>query len=178
MKETLIILLILMLPTCCLGIENEKRIFTTCEVQKEAYVRIEPYNSKGKGILKSQPTSFKIDEKPTGETYSLVLEERNNEKFINLYYKSKLSPHFNWDTKSLENIDGTKFLIIANDDDPQNLVLKTVSTKFNLEQTYYFNLDKKGNGFMSMVSTRYNSFLDSINSQYLIFCTCKGFNQK
>ena len=173
MKERLIILLILILPLSCFGNENTKRTFTTCEVQKAAYVSIEPYNSKGKGILKSKSTSFKIDNS-TGETYSLVLEKRNNEEFINLYYESKLSPHFNWDTKSLENIDGTELIIIANDDNPQNLVLKTVSTKFNLEQTYYFNLDKKGNGFMSMVSTRWNSFLDSINSQYLIFCTCKG----
>ena len=174
MKRILILLLIQILPTYCLGSENKKLPYTYCEVQKTAYVRIEPYNSKGKGILKSQPTNFTIDEKPTGETYSLVLEKRNNQRFINLYYKSKVNPSFNWDTKSLENTDGTKFLIIDNDDDPQNLVLKTVCTKFNNEQTYYFNLDKKGNGFMSMVSTRWNSFLDSINSQYLIFCTCKG----
>lgn len=165
-----------MLPTYCLGKENEKLTYTICEVQKGSYVHIEPYNSKGKGILKSQPTSFKIDEKPTGETYSLVLEERNNEKFINLYYKSKVFPNLNWDAKNVEKTDGTKLYFI--NDDPQNLVLKTFSTKFSQEQTYYFNLDDKGNGFMSMVNMRWNSFLDSINGQSLIFCTCKGFSQR
>jgi len=173
MKKILILLLIQILPTYCWGNENKKLTYTICEVQKAAYVHIEPYNSKGKDILKSQPTNFKIDEKPTGESYSLILEKRNNEEFINLYYKSKAFPNFNWDAKSIEKTDGTKIIFI--NDDPQNLVLKTFSTKFSQEQTYYFNLDDKGNGFMSMVNMRWNSFLDSINGQSLIFCICKGF---
>ncbi|NDA89743.1 MAG: hypothetical protein EBY20_02370 [Alphaproteobacteria bacterium] len=171
-RKILILLLFQILPSYCLGSENEKLTYTICEVQKIAYVHIEPYNSKYKGVLKSNPTNFQIDEKPTGETYSLVLEERNNEKFINLYYKSKKNPDLNWDVKNIEKADGTKILFM--NDDPQNLVLKTFSIKFSQEQTYYFNLDNKGNGFMSMINMRWNSFLDSINGQSLYFCTCKG----
>lgn len=90
----------------------------------------------------------------------------------NLYYKSKKNPDLNWDVKNIEKADGTKILFM--NDDPQNLVLKTFSIKFSQEQTYYFNLNNKGNGFMSMINMRWNSFLDSINGQSLYFCTCKG----
>ena len=121
MKKILILLLIQILPIYCLGSKNEKRIVTTCEVQKIVYVHIEPYDSKGKGIFKSQPTSFKIDEKPTGELYSLVLEERNDKKFINIYYESKKHPGFNWNMNEDVNTKNGEFTILSKD--PKNLVL-------------------------------------------------------
>ncbi len=174
MKKILILLLIQILPIYCLANKKEKRIITTCEVQKTIYFHIEPYDFKHKDIIKSEPTSFKIDEKPTAETYSLVLEKENDKKSLNLYYESKKTPFFNWNMIEEVNTKNGEFTIF--NEDAKNLVLNIFYNGFQ-QQTYYFNLNNKLDGFMSMVNTRWNSLLDSYNNQYLIFCTCKGFTQ-
>lgn len=170
MKKILILILFQTLHITSFA-DNKVEIVTTCEVQKVAYVHIEPSNSQYKGLFKSVPTSFSFEEKQNGETYSLVVETKDNKEFINLYYKSQNK--FNWDWNMLDIIKTDDLKVIFLNKDTQNLVLKTISPKFNQEQVYYFNLDHKGNGFMSMVNTRWNSFADLINNQSLFFCVCK-----
>lgn len=160
-NKIFILVVIQILPTYCLGIESEKYTFTTCEVQKGAYVHIDEDHGTYKEIIK--PTNFKVIKQATGETYSLVIEN----DIINLYYKGK---DFSWNTKDKEENNEVKFIYKNN---LPNLVFKIISSKFYYEQTYYFNLDAKGNGFMSMINVRYNNPFG--NNQSLFFCTCKGF---
>ncbi len=170
MKKILILILFQTLHITSFA-DNKVEVITTCEVQKVAYVHIEPYNSQYKDVFKSVPTSFSFEEKQNGETYSLVVETKDNEEFINLYYKPQNK--FNWEWNMLDIVKTDAVKVIFLNKDLHNLVLKTISPKFNQEQLYYFNLDHKGNGFMSMVNTRWNSFADLINNQSLFFCTCK-----
>lgn len=170
-KKILLLILLQVLPISSFA-DNKVEVVTICEVQKSAYVQIEPYNSKYKGLFKPRPTSFSFTEKPNGETYSLVLETTDDEEFINLYYKSKTNPALNWNMQDVIQSDNIKIIFLNKD--PQNLVLKSISPKYNQEQVYYFNLDHKGNGFMSMVNIRWNSFVDLINGQSLFFCACKN----
>lgn len=170
-NKILLLVLLQVLPISSFA-DNKVEVFTICEVQKIAYVSIEPYNSKYKGLFKSKPTNFSFTEKPSGETYSLALETKDNQEFINLYYKSKTNPALNWNMQDIIESDNIKIIFLNKD--PQNLVLKSISLKYNYEQVYYFNLDHKGNGFMSIVGTRWNSFADLINNQSLFFCACKN----
>jgi hypothetical protein len=174
MKRILILLLTPILSTYCLANKKEKSIVTTCQVQKQVYIHIKPYDLK-ESVITSKPTSFNIDKNPTGETYSLVLEKENDKKSINLYYESKKFPVFNWNM--IEEVDTKNGEFTILNEDAKNLVLNVFYNGFQ-QQTYYFNLDNKLDGFMTMVNTRWNSYLDSYNNQSLIFCTCKGFTQK
>jgi hypothetical protein len=170
-KKLLLLILFQVLPETIFA-DNKIEIVTICEIQKSVYVHIEPYNSKYKGLFKHTPTSFSMEEKPSGESYSLVLETKDNKEFINLYYKSKINPSINWNMQDIIQTDNVKIIFLNKDE--QNLVLKSISSKYNQEQIYYFNIDHKGNGFMTMVNTRWSSFADLINNQSLFFCTCKN----
>lgn len=170
-KKIFPLILLQMLSTNSFA-DNKVEVITTCEVQKIAYVHIEPYNSQYRDVFKSVPTSFSFKEEQNGETYSLVVETKDNEEFINLYYKPQNK--FNWEWNMLDIVKTDAVKVIFLNKDPHNLILKTISPKFNQEQVYYFNLDHKGNGFMSMVNTRWNSFADLINNQSLFFCICKN----
>lgn len=171
MKKILLLVLLQLFVISSFA-DNKIEVFTICEIQKSVYVHIEPYNSKYKGLFKPTPTTFSFTEESSGETYSLVLETKDNEEFINLYYKSKVNPTLNWNMRDIIQSDNVKIIFLNKE--PQNLLLRSISPKYNQEQVYYFNLDHKGNGFMSMVNTRWNSFADLINNQSLFFCVCKN----
>lgn len=170
-EKILILLLIQILPIYCLGSENEKRIFTICEVQKTVSVHIVPFNYKYKDILKTS-TNFSLNEELTGEIYSLVFEKIANKKAVNLYYESKKYPDLNWNIWENINTQNVKFSML-NETIPENLILNVFYEGVQ-QQTYYFNLDGNGNGFLSIVNTRWKSMFDAHNNQTLYFCTCKG----
>jgi len=165
-NKTLIFLCIEMLHSYCLA--NQQYTFTTCVVQRGVYVHIDQYHLHEDKIYKdiSKPTNFQIIDKPTGETYSLVVEKADKKQTIHIYYSGE---YFLWNTKEREYENKAK-LVYTND--LPNLVFKIIDSKFNYEQTYYFNLDTQGNGFMSVINIRYNNPFG--NNQSLFFCSCKG----
>lgn len=170
-EKILIFLLIQILPTYCLGSQNEKHIFTICEVKKTVSLHIVPFNSEYKDIFKAS-TNFSLNQELTGETYSLVFEKIANKKAVNLYYKSKKYPDLNWNIWENINTQNVKFSVL-NETTPENLILNVFYEGVQ-QQTYYFNLDGNGNGFLSIVNTRWSSMFNAHNNQTLYFCTCKG----
>tara|TARA_R110000744_G_scaffold240957_1_gene358294 strand:- start:84 stop:572 length:489 start_codon:yes stop_codon:yes gene_type:complete len=140
------------------------QVMTVCYATKNTYVHISPYNSVHK---QDETTNYITEEKETGETYTLLLE--NNK--INIHYKSKKYPALNWSMNERLSRDNGELYILNKD--PRNLILRTHYTN-QQEQVYYFNLDDNINGYLTIVSTRWNSFLDCANNQSLEFYECKG----
>jgi len=140
------------------------QLMTVCHVMKNTYVHIAPYNSVHK---QDETTNYTTEEKKTGETYALLIEDNK----INIHYKSKNNPVLNWSMNERLSRDNGELYILNKE--PRNLILRTYYAN-QQEQIYYFNLDDNFNGYLTIVSTRWNSFLDCANNQSLYFHECKG----
>ena len=140
------------------------QLMTVCHVMKTTYVNIIPYDSIYK---QDKATNYSVEEKKTGETYTLLIEDNK----INIHYKSKNNPMFNWSMNEELNRDNGERAIL--NQDPKNLIIRTYYAN-QQEQIYYFNLDNSINGYLTIVNTRWKSLLDAYNSQALYFCECKG----
>lgn len=157
-----IIILALLLPIKCLASTNDYFLTSICEVQKTVYVPIDNND-------KNPEATFEVDEKSTGETYSLAIYKDGT---INVEYKSKEHPVINWNLIEELKRPATEFKII----DIFKYKLVFMLNYTNIQQrTFYFDLDKIGNGFLAIVDTRWNTIA---KHQGLIFCTCKNRRSK
>lgn len=146
-----------------LSVYAKEKIITTCEVVKNTYVHISPYNSNYK---QEKSTNYTAYSDRTGETYTLSTEGQN----FNILYKSKKNSLCNWE---LKNFNGS---ISVLNNSINNLVIRTTYSMYSSsnEQIYYFNLDKNYNGYLTLLNIRWNSIMDSANNASLYFCECKG----
>lgn len=145
------------------SIEAKEQIITVCEVTKTAYAHIRTDSF----------TDLAYDDKPTGETYTLLhvdsntfdqtLSDMNN---YNISYKSIKYPMINWNAVTMLNKDNGKANIL----NWTPLIIRLVVPDVQ-EEIYYFNIDNLGIGTMTKVSTRYNH--PFINNQSLYFAVCK-----
>ena len=96
------LLIILLLPINCLATSETYILNSICELQKTVYVPIGNDDKKPKA-------TFEVDNKPTGETYTLTINRKGR---INIEYKSKEYPFINWDLLSELKRDNVRFNIL------------------------------------------------------------------
>tara|TARA_B110000908_G_C10057207_1_gene358919 strand:+ start:81 stop:584 length:504 start_codon:yes stop_codon:yes gene_type:complete len=147
-------------------------VLTKCKPISYAYVNIEPFNAD-RSFFKSKPTNFKSDKSKEEEEYWLTYNDKLPLKY-NIHYKCTFLKNNDWDVANDAKIKNAKYFILNNG--MKNLVLNLIYQGYQ-QQTYYFNLDDKGNGYMSMVNTRWSSVGDIMNDQSLYFHKCKGVKQ-
>ncbi len=151
------LLIIFLLPINCWASSETNNFSAICEVQKTVHVPI------GNNDNKPEAT-FELDEKPTGETYRLIINKKGR---INIEYKSKANPFLDWDLISEMKKDNVRFNMLR--DEKYNLVFMLTYLPFQI-RTFYFDLDTSGNGFLSIVESRW---VGIVKYQGLTFCICK-----
>lgn len=173
-----IIITVLICTSTALAVTED--VITVCEVQKTAavYMASSEFDEKGKRQINS--TSFAVDAKPTGEKYTLSKIRKADRniyddvasqlEFFNISFSSTKFTWMTWnaiDTLKKDNGEGN----ILHRGQP--LIIRTYYPGVN-DQVYYFDLDKDSNGVMTMVSTRWSSFMDATNNQTLVYAICKN----
>jgi hypothetical protein len=154
------LLIILLLPINCWANSETYILNSICELKKTVNVPIGNNDKKPEA-------SFELDDKPTGETYTLTI---NRKGIINIEYKSKEYPFINWDLLSELKRDNVRFNML--NEEKYNLVFMLTYLGLQI-RTFHFDLDTSGNGFLSIAETRWNAIA---KHQGLIFCTCKKNN--
>ncbi len=153
-----------------------EKLITTCYVDKTAYAHINTDFSKEE----KDKTSFKVTE-GSGEAYKLskitkVMDSNDlllaPLSFYNISYESSKYPMFNWNAAD-KIINKTEEIAAETLNKGRPLVIR-ISYPGTQEQVYFFNIDTLGNGTMTMVNTRWSSFLDAANNQSLVFAICKN----
>lgn len=158
--------------------EYKERIITTCKVAKTARVQINSNFSKEE----QEQTLFNVNEKESGrETYVLseitnvsTEEERRaffSSRFYNITYRGSLNT---WSILDIFKDTKSKLaaeIVILNESNP--FILKIVYPSME-EVIFWFNIDGNGDGTMSMVGTRWKSFLNKNSNQSLTYAECKS----
>jgi hypothetical protein len=156
-------------------------VITVCEVKKLFAVYINT------SLSQHDKTEAEYSNNLNGEIYTLSKVNPQNEKedgwlrkteYLNISYLSKNTGYkfselqiFNEEKEdnNIEFLNRTEYLRRGNP-----IIIKTVSLlPSKVERIYFFNLDKNGSGTMTMVHTRYYTFLDIGNSQSLYYAECK-----
>jgi hypothetical protein len=155
--------------------EAKEKIITVCGEARSTYFHINTEFSQEK----KDETFLEIDKKDTGEKYVLskltTIENEEDRliffsnRYYNISYISSKFPLINWSLLSVIREQKTKVEVL-NESKP--LVIRVYEPRVD-EQVYLFNLDSEGNGTMSIVKTRWYSFMNKGNYQSLTHTVCK-----
>lgn len=99
-------------------------------------------------------------------------------EYLNISYLSKSGLKFNELDLFNEELDDTKRELLNKQEyltRGNPIIIKTTSLgDYNLERIYFFNIDKKGKGNLTMTFTRWGQKFDIGNGQQSYYAECEG----
>ena len=124
------------------------------------------FHKQSSSVLKKSATPSKLDMMGDSESYTLTIDKTRG---LNIYYKSKLTPQFNWN--ALKDIKEKNSVLTVLEFEPSAKIIQLYYPGFQI-MVFYFYLDQRGNGSLTISSIRWNSPMDSYNNHSLIYCVC------
>lgn len=166
MNKLILLLTLINFSHDVLARDKEKIII--CTIQKTAYVNMPSIlEDKVQKLLQVKQPFFQLETKEGNEIYTLKIREQISQDFtFNLSYRETKN-NLSWEINDqIKRFHGKTEILHSNQ---CNFVLRFSYP--NSQQVYFFSLDAKDNGFLTITNTRWDD--PFANNQSIYFGECK-----